>query len=319
MKEKPNSTEKRILGRTGLEVSIIGLGTTRIGYPYGIGDRNLLPEKEAVELLRNAYDMGINFFDTARLYGRAEELIGKSGIGKNDDVVIATKCGSILDSDETISDEDLEKEFRRELEESLRFLKMDHVSILQIHGGSEKQIKNATIFEITSKFKEEGKTKFVGISVRGEETALAAINSGAIDTIQIAYNILDQRMAGKVIDCATDKNIGIIARSALLKGALTDNRDKLDSSLSTLKERAEMVKAAADKLGTDLPSLALRFVMTNKKIHTTLVGTDSITHLNQAVAVAKKEPLAKDIMNSLLSFSLNDQKQIDPKFWRIYT
>src|SRR3989338_1871559 len=92
--------EYRILGRTGLRVSRIGLGTAELGFAYGLGNRILPSEDDAVKFLKTAVDLGVTYFDTAYFYGVAEKRIGKSGIVKDSNVVIATKCGHFLEAGE---------------------------------------------------------------------------------------------------------------------------------------------------------------------------------------------------------------------------
>lgn len=111
---------QRILGRTELTVSALGLGTTEIGYVYGIGDRNMPSEKEAINLLHRAVDLGITFIDTGHFYGAAEERIGASGIAKRDSIIVSTKCGHVLDRGEDITEEELASQFRNEVEQSLK-------------------------------------------------------------------------------------------------------------------------------------------------------------------------------------------------------
>src|SRR3989344_5167951 len=192
-----NKIKKRKLGRTGLEVSEIGLGTTAIGYLYGLGPRDLPSEDEAIDYLKKVVDLGVNFIDTAPFYQTAEERIGKSGIAKKDGVIVSTKCGHALDRGEDMDALALEKKMKEEVEESMRKLDVDHLELVQVHGGSVEKIKNGSIINAMQKLKDEGKVRFVGISVRGEEVALAAIDSGFFDTIQVAHSILDQRMADR--------------------------------------------------------------------------------------------------------------------------
>ena len=202
--------KKRVLGRTGLSVSEIGLGTTEIGYVYGIGPRDLPEEDEAVAFLKRVVELGVTFIDTGHFYGAAEERIGKSGIAKLPGVLVSTKCGHVLDRGEAISDEELARQMREEVEESLRKLQLDVIPLVQVHGGTVERIRDGSIIRGMQKLKEQGKVKFVGISTRGEEAPLAAIESGFFDVLQLAHSILDQRMAKRVFAEAKKNNIGII-------------------------------------------------------------------------------------------------------------
>ncbi|TSC78307.1 MAG: aldo/keto reductase [Parcubacteria group bacterium Gr01-1014_33] len=209
------------LGRTNFLVSRIGLGTVELGYTYGIGPRTMPDETDAIKLLREAVEMGVTFFDTAHFYGSAEERIGKSGIAKMEGVIVATKCGHVLDKALAITKEELEKEVRKEVDESRKKLDMDTLPLVMFHGGSKKQIEEGGLIEIMQQLKDEKKVAYSGITTRGEEAPMAAIQSNFFDALQVPYSILDQRMSKAVLAEAEKKNIGIVARSVLLKGALT--------------------------------------------------------------------------------------------------
>ncbi len=308
--------EYRTLGRTGLKVSRIGLGTAEIGFAYGVGPRILPPENEAVKLLKRAVSLGVNYFDTAYFYGLAEERIGKSGIAKKDGIVIATKCGQFLEKGEDPRGQELEQRLREQVEISLRNLKVDSVPILMLHGGSEEQIKRGELTELLKKFQREGKARFLGISTRGEEAPLAAIESDTFDVIQVAYSILDQRMSKKVLPMAFDNNIGAVGRSALLKGVLAGLADSLPQGLDLLRKNSEAARILADnELNCDLPTLALRFVFSEPVLSTVLVGTNKIENLQRSASVAGRSPIPADVTAVLRTLAIDDPMQVDPSKW----
>ena len=146
----------KTLGRTGLKVSRLGLGTAEIGFAYGIGPRTLPFEQDAISLLKLAVDLGITYFDTAYFYGLAEKRIGKSKIGQSCDIIIATKCGQFLEKGEDPQGKDLEKRLRDQIETSLWNLNLEAVPILMLHGGSAEQIRRGELTGLLTKFKEEG-------------------------------------------------------------------------------------------------------------------------------------------------------------------
>lgn len=312
-----NKTSLRTLGRTGLMVSSIGLGTTEIGYIYGIGPRNLPAEDEAVGFLRRVVDLGIIFIDTGHFYGVAEERIGKSGIAKLEGVIVSTKCGHALDRGEEITAKKLSKQFREEVEESLRKLKIDSLPLVQVHGGSAEQIASGIISDTMNKLKDQGKLRHFGISTRGEKAPLAAIRNGNFETLQLAHSILDQRMTIEVFGIAEKENIGIINRSVLLKGALTGARSYLAPSLKPLKDNIEKAEKIAKEIGIDLPSLAIRFALSNTHIDTVLVGSNKIKNVETAVKAADDGPLPADIIAALKKLAIADPLQIDPRNWPI--
>ena len=305
--------KQRILGRTGLSVSEIGLGTTVIGYVYGIGPRDLPPENEVITFLHEVIERGVTFIDTGSFYGVAEERIGKSGVARLPNVIVSTKCGHVLDKGEAISDEDLAKEMRRNVEDSLQKLGLDHLELVQVHGGTAERIRDGSIIQATQKLKDAGLVRFVGISTRGEEAPLASIESGFFDVLQLAHSILDQRMAKRVFAEAKKNNIGIINRSALLKGALTPAAQYLSPVLAPLKKNSDAAKAIAERIGVDLPTLALRFALSNDTTSTVLVGTNKLKHLESALAAAEQGPLSQGILDELYELAVDDPMQVDPK------
>ncbi|OGG48340.1 hypothetical protein A3D66_02235 [Candidatus Kaiserbacteria bacterium RIFCSPHIGHO2_02_FULL_50_9] len=307
--------KKRVLGRTGLSVSEIGLGTTEIGYVYGIGPRDLPEEDEAVAFLKRVVELGVTFIDTGHFYGAAEERIGKSGIAKLPGVLVSTKCGHVLDRGEAISDEELARQMREEVEESLRKLQLDVIPLVQVHGGTVERIRDGSIIRGMQKLKEQGKVKFVGISTRGEEAPLAAIESGFFDVLQLAHSILDQRMVKRVFAEAEKNNIGVINRSVLLKGALTPASQYLAPELAALKSSSDAALAIAKELGTDLPSLAVRFALSNNAVGTVLVGTNKVRHIESAVKAALEGSLPGEILMRLRTLAISDPLQVDPKNW----
>ena len=307
--------ERRMLGRTGFEVSALGLGTAEIGYVYGIGPRDFPSEDDVIELLHKTVLLGVTFIDTAHFYGAAEERIGKSGIAKLPGVIVSTKCGHVLDRTEDISDVDLARELEAEVDESLRKLSLEQIPLLQVHGGTAEQIRDGSIISVMRKLKDSGKVAHVGISTRGEEAPLAAIGSGFFDALQLAHSILDQRMVARVFAEAKKHNIGIINRSVLLKGALTPASQYLSPTLALLKKNSEAAAALAKEMGTDLPALAIRFALSNDAVSTVLVGSNKIKNIEHAVEAALAGPLSTDVLEKLRELAIEDQMQVDPKYW----
>ena len=305
----------RALGKTGFEVSKIGLGTVEIGLAYGIGIGQVPDEAEAERILKTAIDLGITYIDTARGYGVAEERIGKFGISKIDGVLVGTKCAQFLEQGEDPTGAELEKRIRSDIEESIRLLHVDSLPLVQLHGGNKEQIERGELIEIMQKLKDAGTVQHVGIATRGEAAPLTAIESGFFETIQTAHSILDQRMVQNVLPQAKNADVGIINRSVLLKGALTPAAEQLPNELAVLKENSQQAAAIATELGIDLPTLALRFVLSNDAVSTALIGTVTPTHLKSAVSALEAGPLPEDILSKLKKLAITDENQIDPGNW----
>ncbi len=306
----------KTLGRTGLSVSVVGLGTVEIGMEYGIGPKAVPDERTAVELIKRAVDAGITFIDTGFSYGLAEERIGISGIRKLPGVVIATKCAQELERGCDLRGNELRMLIRNQVDESLRRLRQDSLQLLQLHFATKEQIERGEVIDILRKIKEEGKAQHIGISTRGEEAPLAAIATGFFDTVQIAYSILDQRMAPRVLPEASRSGVGIINRSVFLKGSLIPaRRELLPSALVLLKERSRLAEGIAADLGMDLPSLALRFALSNPNITTALIGTTKLERLTAAAAAMQAGPLPEDVVKRLHALAIDDPLLVDPSKW----
>lgn len=304
-----------ILGQTNINVSSIGLGTVEIGLPYGIGVKNLPTDAEAERILKSAVEMGITYIDTARGYGVAEERIGKFGISYLPGVIVGTKCAQFLEQGEDPRGQKLEQRIRREVEESLRRLRVDSLALLQLHGGSKEQIERGELTDIVRRLIKEGKVQHAGIATRGTSAPAAAIKSDFFATIQTAYSILDQRMSSSILPQTEANNIGIINRSVLLKGALTPAAEQLPPELAPLKKNVARAAQIAAGLGLDLPTLALRFVLSNKAVSVALIGTVTPSHLESALAAAKAGPLPEDVLSELYKLSIDDPAQVDPAHW----
>jgi len=304
-----------LLGKTNLSVSKIGLGTVELGLAYGIGVKDIPSAKEADRILKTAVDLGITYFDTARGYGLAEERIGKSGIAHQPNIVIGTKCAQFLEKGEDPQGQQLEKKIRQEVEKSLDNLKVDSIQLLQLHGGSHKQIERGELIDILRRLQEEEKVQHVGIATRGIDAPLAAIQSSFFATVQTAYSILDQRMAKTVLPQAQSSQVGIINRSVLLKGALTPAAWHLPPELDPIKINAAKAADIAKSLNMDLPTLAFRFVLSNPAISCALIGTVKPQHLRSAIAAAEAGPLDNTTLAQLKELAIFDEQQVDPSHW----
>lgn len=297
-----------------MNFSRIGLGTVEIGLPYGIGTTTLPSDQEADRILKSAVEMGITYIDTARAYGVAEERIGKSGIGKNPNVLIGTKCGQFLKNEPDLHGDGLEKRIREDVDTSRQNLQQETLQLVQFHNEREDYTDFSEIIETLQKLKDEQKVQHIGVTTRGEAAAAAAIATGFFETIQLAYSILDQRMTA-ILSQAHTAGVSVINRSVLLKGALTPNKENLPQQLSPLKDAANTAQEVADGIGISLPELAIRFVSHNPAVSTILIGTVKPHHLQTALEATQKEPLPQDVMEQCKKLGLTDSLQVDPAKW----
>lgn len=209
----------RKLGRTKLKVSEIGFGCWAIG-GSGYGPTS---DEQSLEALETAFARGINFFDTADTYGHghSEELIAQFLKGKTrSQIVIASKVGWDFYQGGN------RKNFSTDYipfacEQTLKRLGIEVLDLYQLHNPSLEVIKNGEVISSLEKLKQEGKIRFIGVSVHTEEEALECIKDGRIDALQVLFNLLDQRMAGRVFEEAKKNNIGVVIREPLACGLLT--------------------------------------------------------------------------------------------------
>jgi aryl-alcohol dehydrogenase-like predicted oxidoreductase len=300
--------KKRQLGRTGLAVSEIALGTVELGLDYGIGAGRggLQPaEQEAARLLHFALDHGVNLIDTARAYGEAEGIIGRALRGRREEYVLASKVRPQPGQPHAV---------RASVEESLRQLATDRIDLLQMHClDGEIEPDADTVGELV-RLQEEGKIRFLGSSIYGTEAALAAIRLGVIDCLQVAYSALDRRVEGEVFNAARRHGTGVILRSVVLKGALTSRYRQLPDALAPLRECVDQLAAIAGGV-EQLPQFAYRYVLATTPPHAALVGTASTAELSAAIAAAEMPPLDEATLASIRKVTITDEQFLSPANW----
>jgi len=206
----------RPLGRTGWTVSEIGFGAWAIGGAWGH-----VSEKDALAALHQAVDSGVNFIDTADVYGdgRSERLIARLSRERKREIVVATKAGRRLPRQtvEGYSRENL----TAWIEDSLRNLATESLDLLQLHCPPTELYDRPEVFAILDDFMQAGKIRHYGVSVEKVEEALRAIEYPNVQTVQIIFNCFRQRPADLFFTRAMDRQVGILARVPLASGLLT--------------------------------------------------------------------------------------------------
>jgi aryl-alcohol dehydrogenase-like predicted oxidoreductase len=211
----------RNLGNTDLKVSEISFGTWAIGGSWGKTN-----DEESIHALECAMETGVNFFDTADVYGdgHSEQLLAKVTKGKEDEIHIATKfcrSGDIYDP-ETYS----EKIVRAYCENSLKRLQRERIDLYQIHCPPLEIIKDGRVFEVLDKLQQEGKIRYYGVSVETVEEGLTAMQNPNVRALQVIFNIFRQKPIADLFPTAQEKGVGILARVPLASGLLTGKFSK---------------------------------------------------------------------------------------------
>lgn len=308
----------RPLGITGLKVSAISLGTVELGVDYGIpiqGDFGRPTVEVAMEILLSAHEAGINLFDTAPAYGVAEELLGQA-LGNSEKAIFATKVSLPRDaSGKLLRGTALKSTLTKSLDSSRKTLRRDKLDIVQLHNPTIEDIATHELTDLLWEARAKGKIGFVGASVYTVREALAAIESGHFSTIQVAFSLLDRRMLDSVFPAANKAGVGIITRSALLKGVLTEKALHIPVELAPLGDAA---KTAREMLGVswhDLPGEAVRYCLGERGVATVLVGVRSVDELHTAIMTAGGEPLTIRLREQLSSITLADERLLNPSTW----
>ncbi len=209
--------EYRKLGKTGLSVSAISIGTWQVGGKWGAN----FSHSNADSILSAAVDAGVNFIDTADVYGdgESEKAVGRLVRSRSEKIYVATKCGRQLHPH--VSEAYQVPALRKFVENSLTNLGLETIDLLQLHCPPPAVYYRPEIFELFDQLKREGKIQHMGVSVEKVEEAVKVIEFENVTTVQIIFNMFRQRPAELFFREAKKKDIGIIVRVPLASGLLT--------------------------------------------------------------------------------------------------
>jgi aryl-alcohol dehydrogenase-like predicted oxidoreductase len=312
----------RILGRTGISVSALALGTVDLGMNYGIqapGHFGRPDEAEAIRLVHAALGAGINLIDTARAYGESEAVLGRALRDRRQGVVLATKVGLYLPDGTLPTGAELVNHMLQSLEISLRTLQTEYVDLWQLHSVDEAILaQREAIAEAFTAAKLAGTVRFTGASFYGARLPEVALAEDLFDCFQVTYSALDQRLADRVLPLAQAKEVGIIVRSVLLKGALTERADHLPDQLEPLRARSREFRrlVAESGLGLSPAQAALAFALAQPQIDAVLVGVRTLDELQDDL-VAVDTPLPTDLLAAIAALRLDDEDLLNPGTWGI--
>jgi aryl-alcohol dehydrogenase-like predicted oxidoreductase len=207
----------RKLGKTGMNVSAISIGTWQVGGKWGSN----FDDANAAAILNKAIDSGINFIDTADVYsdGMSEKAVGSIIKSRSEKIYVATKCGRQIQPH--VNQGYQPAVLRKYVEDSLQRLQLDTIDLIQLHCPPTEVYYRPEIFELFDQLKAEGKIQHLGVSVEKVEEALKAIEYDNVSTVQIIFNMFRQRPAELFFSEAKKKDIGIIVRVPLASGLLT--------------------------------------------------------------------------------------------------
>jgi len=294
----------RTLGKTGLRVSELGMG--------GLFVSSFGAEREVgCQTVRRALELGVNYVDTAPGYRDSEEVLGEALDGVTQPYVLSTKLGGRPQPFDA-QDKDA---LRRSVETSLRLLRRDQIDILMIHEPDRPgqydwypdwERFHGPVCELLAELKQEGIVRYTGLGGTTAYTLAHILATGAYDVVLTAFNysLLWREAEIAVLPEAQRQGMGIIVGSPLQQGALARcYREEVEEGARWLSppRRAQFKRlyALVDALGMTLPELALRFVLSNPAVSTTLMGARSVTEVEQNVRSVEKGPLGQDVLDAI--------------------
>ena len=318
--------QKRRLGRTGLEVSLLGYGAGAVG---GLFTKGRADDQERA--VARAIDAGINYFDTAALYGNgeSERNLGRVLKALKADVIVGTKVR--LSAQHRA---DVGKAIEQGMNDSLSRMGRDHVDLFQLHNPLVAKdaddrlnidIALNEVVPVLEKLRKQGKTRFIGFSGVGETAALhRAIDSRLFDTVQVVYNALNPSAGGPMpkgapgqdygvlFDKVKAADMGTIIIRALAGGALSGTTERHPLAMQAVDPigsapnfagdvaRARDLEPLVGESGSaNLTELAERFVIAHPVVSTMLVGYSTLDHLEAAIAAVNKGPLPQAILKRI--------------------
>src|SRR6056297_1511010 len=207
----------RKLGKTGIKVSEISLGTWQVGGKWGSGFNDALAER----IINEAIDAGVNFIDTADVYeaGASEAAVGRVVKSRSEEIFVATKCGRQINPH--VNEGYTVDILRKYVEDSLKNTGLDCLDLIQLHCPPTEVYYRPEIFELFDRLQMEGKIGRFGVSVEKVEEGLKAIEYPNVAKVQIIFNILRQRPAELFFEEAHKKDVGLIIRVPLASGLLS--------------------------------------------------------------------------------------------------
>lgn len=273
--------EYREFGKTGLKVSVVGLGAGHIGNEHA-------DEKSIENLLNSVLDLGINFIDTARAYGLSEKRIGQFISHRRSEYILSTKVGYNHQwhpdwSYDTVT---------ANVDDALRLMRTDNIDIVHLHSCSLDVLMKGEAIAALEKAKEQGKVRVVAYS--GENSELEfAIRSGRFASLQTSVNFCDQNGISAYLPLAGEAGMGVIAKRPIANAPWRHASPPVGHYSEEYWHRWK--KMNPDQHGLPWDELALRFTAFTPGVDTLILGTSSLEHLKAGITSFEKGPLDPEV------------------------
>jgi len=283
------------------------LGTAQFGMDYGVHNpKGKIPKSEVFDVLHHAFHNGIQYLDTAPVYGVAQEIIGEFHRAFPQILFkVITKIPSNYPVDR------LEK-----LVDSFLFeMNIDCIHILHFHSINDYISNEKTkLFEIFNLLKKTGKVKCFGVSIY-ENTEAELLDRTLIDVVQLPFNLLDNiNLRGRLVEKLKSQQYEVHARSIFLQGLFFAKPENIKSP--EIADALVKLRSVCRLLHCNMLQLALNYCLAQKNIDNFIIGVDSIEHLKSNISVVCN-PLEKNIMAPINDIVISDSSQLNPNKWRV--
>lgn len=300
--------EYRELGKTGLRVSAVGLGTMVHAGHFGA-----MKDSESLSAIEAAFELGVNFIDTSDAYGAgySESLLGNALQGKRDKVILATKGGNVMVGPNRGKRVFEPGYISAVMDESLKRLQTDYVDLYQLHNPTVDVIERGEVWDVLERAKQAGKIRHYGVSINTMEEGVAAVKDGRAETIQVEYNLLAQEPRDTLFPLAEKAGVGIIARVPLKRGILTGKMSPADEARfqgedvrarsfkgeAFAKElaKAEQLKFLVHGAVKNLCQAAIAFCIAHPAVSVVIPGARNAAQMRENAAGADVEIPAADL------------------------
>jgi len=304
--------EYRQLGKSDLNVSAIGYGA------WGIGGKPFWStegEESSIRSIEKAIDLGINFYDTAPVYGfgYSEELLGKALQSKRKDVIIATKCGLVWEKEElkSIRKRATRESILNEIDQSLKRLCTDYIDLYQVHWPDEEGTPIEETMNTLLQIQKEGKIRHIGVSNYSVDQMKESLKYGQLVSLQPMYSMLERDVEQDRLPFCIENEIGVICYSPLASGVLTGKYDENtrfedwrgqgiignftgEVYVSHIK-KVRQVEKIAQRNGKTLAQLAINWLLHQQGVSTAIVGVKTPDQVEQNIGAVGWEISNNDL------------------------
>ena len=309
----------RKLGKSNLKVSEIGFGAWAIALDWWGGKK--IDDQDAIKMLKRAYDLGINFYETADIYGngKSEKLISQAFKGMNrEELVYSTKWGYDIYSSKQVGHNEIPQKHDTDflqyaLQKSMDRLQADYIDVYSLHNPKMSAIQNDSIFQSLDSLISDGKIRSYGVAlgpaIGWMEEGLLATRTRNITCLQTVYNILEQDPGRAFFDAACQNDVGIIVRVPDASGILTGKVkadttfDKNDHRGNRKREwilealqKVEKMRNIAESKGLNITELAFKFILSQREISVVLPTVLDITEVETIANMSDGNYLDEKVM-----------------------